>query len=793
MSQPPRAAEPRIVARRPRLSLRVRILVGVAVTMAAGVGLIYALGSIAVTDGFQKLEQKDATVSVSRVQDALNQQIDGLDRTISNWSSWDDTYAWIDDHNDAYVESNLGDSAFGQLGANLLVFVDQTGAVVWAKSADLGAGTVSATLPDGLTPYLSSGSKLLDHPDIAAADSGILNLPGGPMMVDSRAILTSDGNGPSHGTMIIGRFVDAAAVATMSGLTHLSFSVVQLTGGAVPSSAPGDVRSVASKLTATAPVAAVPLNDQRIEGYAAIDDLDGNPATILRVDMPRDIYAQGQQTLGLLLLFLPILGIAIVIVVFLMIDRMVVRGLSKLTGVADSVAHGDVTVIVPETQRQDEIGEVAAAFERIVAYLRQNAAAADRVSDGDLTKDVAAYSERDALSVALDRMVGSLRSLVGQVGEAAMQVNGIARSVALSANDLSQTTGQVAENVASVSAGTRDQGAQVTDILQSLVQLGDRVAEVRVGGQQIDARIEAAESALGEMLGAIEGATTAASEVEVVAASAASAAAGGAGSVRETVAGMDRIRDVVERAAVNVTELGAKGEQIGAIVETIDDIAEQTNLLALNAAIEAARAGEQGKGFAVVADEVRKLAERSSRATKEIASLIADVQRDTDEAVAAMADGAVEVGQGSELATRSGQAIDELAAAVAATRSAAEQIGSRIQIMATASDGVVGAIREIDRIAKENNTSAEAMLAHASSVIGQLDAIETVTTATASHAEEVNAAAEEMNAQAQTLAGSADSLVMTARSLSRQTAEFRLPESMGDEPADDSESGRRAA
>jgi methyl-accepting chemotaxis protein len=130
---------------------------------------------------------------------------------------------------------------------------------------------------------------------------------------------------------------------------------------------------------------------------------------------------------------------------------------------------------------------------------------------------------------------------------------------------------------------------------------------------------------------------------------------------------------------------------------------------------------------------------------------------------------------------------------VAATRSAAEQIGSRIQIMATASDGVVGAIREIDRIAKENNTSAEAMLAHASSVIGQLDAIETVTTATASHAEEVNAAAEEMNAQAQTLAGSADSLVMTARSLSRQTAEFRLPESMGDEPADDSESGRRAA
>jgi methyl-accepting chemotaxis protein len=472
---------------------------------------------------------------------------------------------------------------------------------------------------------------------------------------------------------------------------------------------------------------------------------------------------------------------------------MIVRDLRRLTGVAGSVAKGDVTVIVPAADRRDEVGEVASAFENIVAYLREGAAAADRVSDGDLTRDVEPFSERDALSVALARMVESLRELVGHVSSAAKQVNGVARSVALSANDLSQMTGQVSQSVASVSAGTRDQGAQIGEILQSLIQLGDRVAEVRVGGQQIDARIEAAESALGEMLGAIEGAKSAAADVEIVAASAASAAAGGADSVRQTVAGMTRINNTVQFAAAKVTELGAKGNQIGAIVETIDDIAEQTNLLALNAAIEAARAGEQGKGFAVVADEVRKLAERSSRATKEIAALIGEVQQDTDEAVAAMDAGAAEVSQGTELATRSGQAIDELASAVAATRSAAEQIGARIQTMAAASDGVVGAIREIDRIARDNSTSAESMLAHASSVIGQLDAIEGVTAATATHAEEVAAASEEMNARAQGLAGSADSLVMTARGLSRSTAAFRLPEVAEEAPAGPSESGRRAA
>jgi methyl-accepting chemotaxis protein len=242
--------------------------------------------------------------------------------------------------------------------------------------------------------------------------------------------------------------------------------------------------------------------------------------------------------------------------------------------------------------------------------------------------------------------------------------------------------------------------------------------------------------------------------------------------------------------------MGMRSDEIGAIVETIDDIAEQTNLLALNAAIEAARAGEQGKGFAVVADEVRKLAERSSQATKEIAALIGQVQQDTDEAVAAMDAGAAEVSQGSELATSSGEVIDELAAAVAATRSAAQQIGDRIRTMVSASDGVVAAIREIDRIARDNGTSAEAMLAHASSVIGQLDAIEAVTAATANHAEEVNAAAEEMNAQAQVLAGSADSLVMTSQGLSKSISAFRMPgtEPVAIEaPAKVVQIGRRAA
>ena len=126
------------------------------------------------------------------------------------------------------------------------------------------------------------------------------------------------------------------------------------------------------------------------------------------------------------------------------------------------------------------------------------------------------------------------------------------------------------------------------------------------------------------------------------------AAEHGGQAVRETTVAMVEIQTVVGDAANKVRELGTLGQKIGAVVETIDDIAEQTNLLALNAAIEAARAGEHGKGFAVVADEVRKLAERSGRETKQIGELINQVQTGTTEAVAAMDSGAAKVELGSK-------------------------------------------------------------------------------------------------------------------------------------------------
>jgi methyl-accepting chemotaxis protein len=172
----------------------------------------------------------------------------------------------------------------------------------------------------------------------------------------------------------------------------------------------------------------------------------------------------------------------------------------------------------------------------------------------------------------------------------------------------------------------------------------------------------------------------------------------------QTINGMNRISEVVKKSAETVFALGKNSDKIGEIVQVIDDIADQTNLLALNAAIEAARAGEQGRGFAVVADEVRKLAERTTKATKEIAAMIKQIQNDTQDAVVSIKQGTEEVDKGKCLANEAGEVLNEIIEGAQKVSDAAVQVAAASEEQSASSEQISKNIEGINNVTRETSS-----------------------------------------------------------------------------------------
>jgi methyl-accepting chemotaxis protein len=252
--------------------------------------------------------------------------------------------------------------------------------------------------------------------------------------------------------------------------------------------------------------------------------------------------------------------------------------------------------------------------------------------------------------------------------------------------------GQLADSARSVIAGMRDILERVastsSQVASASSQLQATAQQIATGAEEVAAQTGTVATASEEMAATSTDIARNCSMAAESSQQTSELANRGSAVVQETIAGMVRIAERVKQSARTVESLGARSEQIGAIVGTIEDIADQTNLLALNAAIEAARAGEQGRGFAVVADEVRALAERTTRATKEISAMILAIQKETKEAVQSMSDGVVEVEKGAESSEKSGQALEAILVQI-------NEVTMQIGQIATAAEEQSATSREI--------------------------------------------------------------------------------------------------
>lgn len=455
------------------------------------------------------------------------------------------------------------------------------------------------------------------------------------------------------------------------------------------------------------------------------------------------------------------------------------RPILGMTKVARSLAKGEIEQNVTH-QGKDEIGELADSFRAMIDYQTQMAESARQLANGDLRQNIQPASSQDTLGNAFAQMVVSLRDLLAQVSESAANLDTASSQLAIAANQAGDATNQIASTIQQVSSGINQQSVSSLHTATSMEQVSRAIDEVAKGTSQQVQVVTVAHNVTTQITASVQQVAGNAQSVTQDSATVTEAARNGAKIVEETIHSMKNIKSKVGLTAQKVSEMGKRSDQVGVIIETIDDIANQTNLLALNAAIEAARAGEHGKGFAVVADEVRKLAERVTIATKEIGELIKGVQNTAADAVSAMNEGVHDVEAGVLRANDAGTALTSILKAAEAVYQQAEQALKATDKMNHASHELASSMEAVSAVVEQNIAATEEMAASAGAVNRSIENIASVSEENSAAMEEVSATTEEMNAQVEEVSASAESLAEMAAALQKIVMRFKFnDESMG--------------
>lgn len=380
----------------------------------------------------------------------------------------------------------------------------------------------------------------------------------------------------------------------------------------------------------------------------------------------RHVEAQ-EQRIALIIPVVVVLALAIGIGIAVYQTNRFRRVILQTVRITKQVAAGDLTDEL-DASGDDELGQLARAVNEMIASLRGVVGQASAISEGDYSTEVAPRGDQDQLGMALFNMTNTLRDVVGHINQAGTEMVAACREQAEGTKNQAVTTEEMATTV-----------SELTTAAQQMSESGGAVAK--------QAELAAKECA------------------------------GGTSSVESAAQGIKGIHERVEKIAEHMLDLGGKSQQISGILDIITELSEQTNLLSLNASIEAAGAGDAGKRFAVVASEVRKLAERATNSTEEIRGLIDNIQETVNTTIMATEEGTKAVQNGVRRTEEVGRSFERIAQQVASTAESAKAIEMGNRQQATAIQQMESAVVSVHAAAQQTEATARQVDAEANALL----------------------------------------------------------------------------
>ena len=432
-----------------------------------------------------------------------------------------------------------------------------------------------------------------------------------------------------------------------------------------------------------------------------------------------------------------LLALSLGVIIAYRTAKAITEPLTSLMNVARAIGNtGDLEHNI-DLGRDDEIGELARTFHKMVTYLKEMAGVSEAIAGGDLTLEVKPRSSHDTLGNAFAKMVEGLAGLVRSVRDASSQVASASNQVAGASDDSAKIGLQASSAIDEVTSTMHEMSVNVQNMVKSTQVQASSVSETSASIDQMVASIQRVADTAKVLL---DISNRSREEVH-----------NGIGTMEKATDGLNRINTTINSSGEIIGALGQRADDIGKIIEVIDDLAEQTNLLALNAAIEAARAGEHGLGFAVVADEVRKLAEKSAQSTKEISELIQSIQKEARKAVENMDRSTAIVNEGLDLGSELNSALKKISNVVTEVYKFAQEIGAATNEQSHGSSQIARATTRLNEITHEINSAVEEQASGAQAVVKAMERMRELVQQSTSSSTELAASSEQMSKMSRSL------------------------------------------